>query len=46
MDHFLDKIKNQLKLMAEDEKDAWILSQAKILPDWRTFTRVSAVPRR
>lgn len=35
MDQFLDKIKNQLKLMAEDEKDAWILSQAKILPDWK-----------
>ena len=33
MDNFLDKIKKQLKRMTEAEKDAWILSQAKILPD-------------
>lgn len=35
MDSFIDKIKKQLKLMTENEKDAWILSQAKILPDWK-----------
>lgn len=35
MDNFFDKIKKQLKLMTENEKDAWILSQAKILPDWK-----------
>lgn len=35
MDSFLDKIKKQLKLMTENEKDAWILSQVKILPDWK-----------
>ena len=33
MDNFLGKIKKQLKRMTEAEKDAWILSQAKILPD-------------
>ena len=35
MDGFLDKMKKQLKMMTEKEKDAWILSQAKILPDWK-----------
>lgn len=30
MDSFFDKIKKQLKRMTEAEKDAWILSQAKI----------------
>ena len=35
MDSFFDKIKKQLKSMTEDEKDAWILSQVKILPDFR-----------
>lgn len=35
MDSFLDKIKKQLKLMTGNEKDAWILSQVKILPDWK-----------
>lgn len=34
MDHFYDKIQKQLKKMTEQEKDAWILSQAKILPEW------------
>lgn len=34
MDEVIDKIKKQLKLMTEKEKDAWILSQAKILPVW------------
>lgn len=34
MDNFLDKIKKQLKRMTEEEKDAWILSQAKIAPEW------------
>ena len=35
MDSFFDKIKKQLKSMSEAEKDAWILSQAKILPDFK-----------
>ena len=35
MDSFFDKIKKQLKRMTEAEKDAWILSQAKILPDFK-----------
>ena len=35
MNSFFDKIKKQLKRMMEAEKDAWILSQAKILPDFR-----------
>lgn len=34
MDSFYDKIQKQLKKMTEQEKDAWILSQAKILPEW------------
>lgn len=34
MDGFIDKIKKQLKLMTNKEKDTWILSQAKILPTW------------
>ena len=34
MDSFYDKIQRQLKKMTEQEKDAWILSQAKILPEW------------
>lgn len=34
MDSFYDKIQKQLKKMTEREKDAWILSQAKILPEW------------
>lgn len=35
MDKFLEKISKQLKLMTENEKDAWIFSQAKILPEWK-----------
>ena len=35
MDSFFDKIKEQLNRMTENEKDSWILSQAKILPDWK-----------
>lgn len=35
MSEFLDKIRKQLEEMSEDEKDAWILTQAKILPDWK-----------
>lgn len=31
MDSFIDIIKKQLNLMTENEKDAWILSQAKQL---------------
>lgn len=34
MDSFYEKIQKQLKKMTEQEKDAWILSQAKILPEW------------
>ena len=34
MDNFYDKLQRQLKKMTEQEKDAWILSQAKILPEW------------
>lgn len=34
MDSFYDKLQKQLKKMTEQEKDAWILSQAKILPEW------------
>ena len=32
MDDFYKKLQKQLKCMTETEKDAWILSQAKILP--------------
>ncbi len=35
MECFLDKIKKQLKRMTPDEKDTWILAQAKILPEWK-----------
>lgn len=35
MDNFFDKIKKHLMKMTEAEKDAWILSQAKILPEFR-----------
>lgn len=35
MDSFYDKVQKQLKKMTEQEKDAWILSQAKILPEWK-----------
>lgn len=31
MSSCLDKIRNQLKLMTEEEKDAWFLSQMKLL---------------
>ena len=31
MDKFLDKIQKQLKHMSEKEKDAWIISQAKLV---------------
>lgn len=34
MDNFYEKLYKQLKKMTEQEKDAWILSQAKILPEW------------
>ncbi len=34
-DGFSDIIRKQLKLMSENEKDVWIISQAKILPDWK-----------
>ena len=34
MDNFYEKLQKQLKKMTEQEKDAWILSQAKILPEW------------
>lgn len=34
MDNFYEKLHKQLKKMTEQEKDAWILSQAKILPEW------------
>lgn len=35
MDHFIDKIQKRLKLMSEKEKDEWIISQAKITPEWK-----------
>ena len=35
MDDFYKKLQKQLKCMTETEKDAWILSQAKILPTWK-----------
>lgn len=35
MDIFLDKIEKQLKKMTETQKDEWILSQAKLLPDYK-----------
>ena len=35
MDSFFDKIQKQIKRMTESEKDAWILSQVKILPEWK-----------
>ncbi len=35
MNDFFDKIQKQLQEMTEAEKDAWILSQAKILPEWK-----------
>ena len=33
MDNYLDKIKEQLKIMTEREKDEWILAQVKIMPE-------------
>jgi hypothetical protein len=33
MDNFLDKIRKQLEQMTETQKDAWVLSQAKLLPE-------------
>ena len=33
MVNFIEKINKQLKMMTEKEKDAWILSQAKILSE-------------
>ncbi len=35
MDNFLDKIKEQLLLMTEEEKDSWIMSQARITSEYR-----------
>ena len=35
MNHFLEKLHKQLNEMTEAEKDAWILSQAKLLPEYR-----------
>ena len=35
MNHFLEKLHKQLSEMTETEKDAWILSQAKLLPECR-----------
>ena len=35
MDSFMDKVKEQLKRMTSDEKDVWILDQAKVLPEWK-----------
>lgn len=35
MEHFLDKVRKQLKKMTEAEKDDWIISQAQILPEWK-----------
>ena len=35
MDDFFDKLRTQLKNMTPDEKDDWILAQAKILPEWK-----------
>lgn len=34
MDNFYEKLQKQLKKMTEQEKDTWIFSQAKILPEW------------
>lgn len=34
MENFIDKIQEQLKRMSEEEKDAWIISQAKIATEW------------
>ena len=35
MDNFLDKIKEQVLIMTEKEKDAWIISQAKTTSEYR-----------
>lgn len=35
MDTFIEKIQKRLQTMSEKEKDAWIISQAKISPEWR-----------
>ncbi len=35
MDNFIKKIQKQLQIMSEKEKDAWIISQAKISPEWQ-----------
>lgn len=35
MDNFLEKVKKQLKRMTETEKDDWIISQARILSEWK-----------
>lgn len=34
MDDFLKKVKEQLKNMSEEEKDTWIISQAKTVSEW------------
>ncbi len=33
MDNFLNKIRKQLEQMTENQKDEWVLSQAKLLPE-------------
>ena len=35
MEDFFDKLSTQLKNMTPDEKDDWILAQARILPEWK-----------
>ena len=35
MENFFEKLKLQLEKMTPEEKDAWILEQAKILPEWK-----------
>ena len=35
MENLLEKIKKQLNLMSEKEKETWILEQVKILPEWQ-----------
>ncbi len=35
MGNFLDRIRKQLEQMTETQKDEWLLSQAKLLPEWK-----------
>ena len=45
MENFFEKLKLQLEKMTPEEKDAWILEQAKILPEYsgRFYTPIPEI---